>query len=59
MKRKALLIGVAVVVVLVLVITIPVVLLGKKKSDETSKTSQASRVERAMALLQDTPLIDG
>lgn len=56
MNRKKILIGVVVFVVVVLVIAIPcALLLGKKQ--ETKRTP--SLMERAVALMEQTPLVDG
>ena len=53
MNRKKLLIGVAVLIVLVIVIAVPcALLLGKKEREKTP-------MERALSLLEQTPLVDG
>jgi len=54
MNRKKILIGVVVFVVLVLVIAIPCALLLGKKSEK-----KPSLMERAVTLMEQTPLVDG
>ena len=54
MNRKKILIGVVVFVVLVLVIAIPCALLLGKKSEK-----KPSLMERAVPLMEQTPLVDG
>ena len=54
MNRKFVIIGAVVVVVLVIAIAVPCALLLGKKDEE-----QASYMERAQQLLDETPLVDG
>lgn len=57
MNRKGyIIIGVVVVVVLVLAITLPIVLTTGSNDEEEKPMT---RKEKAISLLQDTPLIDG
>lgn len=56
MNRKFILIGVAVVVVLVIVIAVPCALLLGKKDD---KPKTKTMMQRALQILDETPLVDG
>lgn len=57
MNRKTIIIGTVVVVVLVIVIAVPcALLLGKKDEDKPKDKSYA---ERAVEILDETPLVDG
>lgn len=57
MNRKTIIIGAVVVVVLVIVIAVPcALLLGKKDEDKPKEKSYA---ERAVEILDETPLVDG
>lgn len=55
MNRKVIIIGAVVVVVLVIAIAVPLAVLSGKKD----KKSEPSYQERAVQVLDETPLVDG